>query len=119
MDLRRPSPSQHHPADAAPVSPADPPVNPFEYQALLARGVHPSVAEWVCGFAYGHLPPHLQEVSKPFGDLALWLAVTIPSCPQLVESAKGLMRAKDDAVRAKLRPSLIGMTTPSDIPPRS
>lgn len=30
-------------------------------------------------FAYEHLPPHLQAVSKPFGDLAQRLAAELPS----------------------------------------
>ena len=40
-------------------------------------------------FAYAHLPPHLQAVSKPFGDLAY----------DLVDK---LLEAKDAAVRALL-----------------
>lgn len=30
-------------------------------------------------FAYGHLPAHLQAISKPFGDLAAHLVVTLPN----------------------------------------
>jgi hypothetical protein len=33
-------------------------------------------------FAYEHLPPHLQAVSKPFGDLARELAKTLPLNPE-------------------------------------
>jgi hypothetical protein len=29
-------------------------------------------------FAYEHLPPHLQEVSKPFGELAQQIEASLP-----------------------------------------
>ena len=33
-------------------------------------------------FAYAHLPPHLQAISKPFGDLAEHIVATLPSNPE-------------------------------------
>ena len=53
-------------------------------------------------FTYEHLPPHLQEVSKPFCDLARQLADTLPSCAELSAGLRKLLEAKDCAVRAKL-----------------
>ena len=52
-------------------------------------------------FAYDHLPSHLQEVSKPFGDLAAAL-LTLPRNPERTVALRKLLEAKDAAVRAKL-----------------
>lgn len=35
-------------------------------------------------FAYEHLPPHLQERSKPFSDLAQHIVATLPSNPERI-----------------------------------
>jgi hypothetical protein len=53
-------------------------------------------------FALEHLPPHLQAVSKPFGDLAAQIVETIPSNWQRTVALQKLIEAKDAAVRAKL-----------------
>lgn len=53
-------------------------------------------------FAYEHLPPHLQEVSKPFGDLARQLAVALPANAESTTALRKLLEAKDCAVRAVL-----------------
>lgn len=53
-------------------------------------------------FAYEHLPPHLQEVSKPFGDLARGIIATLPRNPERTVALRKLLEAKDAAVRAKL-----------------
>jgi len=67
-------------------------------------------------FAYAHLPPHLQAVSKPFGDLAQAIVngdngaesgnVTIggplPRNPERTVALRKLLEAKDAAVRALL-----------------
>lgn len=51
-------------------------------------------------FAYGHLPAHLQEVSKPFGELAEKLVASKLWTFQTVDALSHLLRAKDAAVRA-------------------
>ena len=51
-------------------------------------------------FAYSHLPPHLQAVSKPFGDLAQQIVDTLPRNPERTVALRKLMEAKDAAVRA-------------------
>lgn len=51
-------------------------------------------------FAYEHLPPHLQAISKPFGDLAEHLRDTLPSNPEKSVALRKLLEAKDAAVRA-------------------
>lgn len=51
-------------------------------------------------FEYAHLPPQLQAVSKPFGDLALNICATLPSNPERTAGLRKLLEAKDCAVRA-------------------
>lgn len=53
-------------------------------------------------FAYGHLPAHLQEVSKVFGDAAQHIVNTLPRNPERTVALRKLLEAKDAAVRAKL-----------------
>lgn len=53
-------------------------------------------------FAYAHLPPHLQDVSKPFGDLAELILARLPLNPERTVALRKLLEAKDAAVRAKL-----------------
>lgn len=53
-------------------------------------------------FAYEHLPAHLQEISKQFGDLARHVVDTLPRNQQRDASLLLLLQSKDAAVRAKL-----------------
>lgn len=53
-------------------------------------------------FAYEHLPPHLQEVSKPIGELARSMAASLPPSAELSAGLRKLLEAKDCLVRAKL-----------------
>ncbi len=53
-------------------------------------------------FAYEHLPPHLQAVSKPFGDMARSLAAELPKNAESTTALRKLLEAKDCAVRAVL-----------------
>lgn len=67
-------------------------------------------------FAYAHLPPHLQAVSKPFGELAqaivhgdngaasgnVTLGGPLPRNPERTVALRKLLEAKDAAVRALL-----------------
>lgn len=55
-------------------------------------------------FEYSHLPPHLQEVSKPFGDLANAICESLIGGPERTVALRKLLEAKDAAVRAKLTP---------------
>ncbi|MFJ2183458.1 hypothetical protein ACIOJG_22835 [Streptomyces anulatus] len=61
-------------------------------------GRHPSTAQAVRGFAYDHLPAHLQEVSRPFYDLAAKLLRQLPDDPELTAALRKLREAKDCAV---------------------
>lgn len=64
-------------------------------------------------FAYQHLPPHLQAVSKPFCDLAhaivggddafvdrVVMSTALPRNPERTVALRKLLEAKDAAVRA-------------------
>lgn len=65
-------------------------------------------------FAYAHLPPHLQAVSKPFCELAQIIAgdpeppagtrveFPLPRNPERTVALRKLLEAKDAAVRALL-----------------
>ena len=53
-------------------------------------------------FNYNHLPAHLQEISKPFADLAQHLLETLPPSQQKENALHRLLEAKDCAVRATL-----------------
>lgn len=53
-------------------------------------------------FQYGHLPAHLQEVSRPFGELAQEIVNKLPRNPERTVALRKLLEAKDCAVRALL-----------------
>ncbi len=53
-------------------------------------------------FAFAHLPPHLQEISKPFGELATLIVETLPRNAERTVALRKLLESKDAAVRAKL-----------------
>lgn len=53
-------------------------------------------------FEYQHLPLHLQEVSKPIGDLAEQMDRELPDGAEKSAGLRKLLEAKDCLVRAKL-----------------
>ena len=53
-------------------------------------------------FQYGHLPPNLQTVSRPFCEMAVQLAASLPENPEKTTALRKLLEAKDCAVRAVL-----------------
>ncbi|EPB3845612.1 hypothetical protein [Escherichia coli] len=53
-------------------------------------------------FAYQHLPAHLQEVSKPIGDLATLMDESLPDGAEKSAGLRKLLEAKDALVRTKL-----------------
>ncbi len=52
-------------------------------------------------FDYQHLPAPLLEVSRPFAELAEWIASNVPRNPERTVALRKLLEAKDAAVRAK------------------
>lgn len=51
-------------------------------------------------FGFTHLPPHLQEVSRPFAQHAVRIVNTLPRNPERTVALRKLIEAKDCAVRA-------------------
>lgn len=52
-------------------------------------------------FEYKHLPQHLQEISKPFGELAETI-MELKRSPERSVALRKLLESKDAAVRAAL-----------------
>lgn len=53
-------------------------------------------------FRYEHLPPELQEISKPICKLAEVYDRTMPNCAEKSAGLRKLLEAKDCMVRAAL-----------------
>ena len=53
-------------------------------------------------FVYGHLPPQVQAVSKPFCELAQHIVDTLPRNQERTKALNKIMEAKDCACRALL-----------------
>jgi hypothetical protein len=53
-------------------------------------------------FRYEHLPAHLQEISRPFGELAQNVIMKQPRNPERSVALRKLLESKDAAVRAAL-----------------
>lgn len=53
-------------------------------------------------FHYEHLPPHLQDASRQFCQLALNMAATCPRGPETAAGLRKLLEAKDCMVRARV-----------------
>lgn len=71
--------------------------------------MHPAITNVLRFFSYDHLPDHLQEVSKPFSDLATQVANRAPDNQETTVALRKLLEAKDAAVRACL------VDNPSDV----
>lgn len=66
--------------------------------------MHPSIAHFLPFFAFEHLPERLQDVSRPFGELARKVASELEG-PEAAACLRKLLEAKDCAVRAALAPA--------------
>lgn len=53
-------------------------------------------------FEFAHLPAHLQEISKPLGELAQKMDDELPDGAEKSAGLRKLLEAKDCLVRAKL-----------------
>lgn len=53
-------------------------------------------------FTHSHLPLRLQEVSRPFCNLACHLCDVLPAGPERTVALRKLLESKDAAVRAAL-----------------
>jgi hypothetical protein len=64
----------------------------------------PSQDRMLKWFAYGHLPEHLQAVSRPFSELAELIVQEVSPGPERTVALRKLLEAKDAAVRGRLHP---------------
>jgi hypothetical protein len=53
-------------------------------------------------FSYAHLPPAMQDVSRPFCELAQRIVDTLPRNPERTVALRKLLEAKDCAVRSTI-----------------
>jgi hypothetical protein len=53
-------------------------------------------------FGWTHLPPELQLVSGPCGELAHQMDINLPDCAEKSAGLRKLLEAKDCFVRARL-----------------
>lgn len=60
---------------------------------------HPGTEHLLSLFAYDHLPPHLQQVSKQLADAAAYLTGLLGDGPELTAGLRKLVEAKDCFVR--------------------
>jgi hypothetical protein len=63
--------------------------------------MHPATTQILRFFEFAHLPPRLQEISRPFHALAHDLAGKLDG-PELTVGLRKLLEAKDCMVRAAL-----------------
>lgn len=68
----------------------------------MSTKLHPSIEHVLKYFAYSHLSTNLQEVSKPFCELANRVANQSPDSPETTIALRKLLEAKDAAVRAMI-----------------
>ncbi len=64
--------------------------------------MHQAISHVLKFFSYAHLPPRLQEISKPFADLADQVANRAPDNQETTVALRKLLEAKDAAVRAMI-----------------
>jgi hypothetical protein len=63
---------------------------------------HPSTDAILNFFTWDHLPPQLQAIAKPFGELALQIADG-PQNAETTMALRKLLESKDCAVRAAIQ----------------
>lgn len=60
---------------------------------------HSSTEHLLSLFEWGHLPQHLQDVSRPVGHIAHEMVMTLDDGPELTTGLRKLLEAKDCFVR--------------------
>ena len=69
-------------------------------QSAVVAVLESKRAELLSLFTYEHLPPHLQDVSRPICRMAHHIAETTRPCWDQIRALEHLMIAKDAAVRS-------------------
>lgn len=65
------------------------------------KELHPNVTALLAFFVYDHLPLRLQDISRPFSEIANAMAIELDG-PELTVGLRKLLEAKDCMVRAAL-----------------
>lgn len=79
----------------------------------LLEGLHPGTGQLLELFEYKHLPPHLQEISKKFHDLAWDMALQqTERGAEQTTCLRKLLEGKDCAVRMGVPIGQIGNNSP-------
>ena len=73
--------------------------DPTETETMTDSDRKPEILQF---FAYAHLPPHLQDASRPFGELAAHIVGTTNPGAEQSTALRKLLESKDAAVRASL-----------------
>lgn len=68
---------------------------------MAPKELHPATAAILRFFEYDHLPPHLQDISRPICELAREMAEQFDGA-ELTTGLRKLLEAKDCFVRAAL-----------------
>ncbi len=86
----------------------------IDYKDAADRGAAQSerMLRW---FEYEQLPPHLQMISKPFGDLARQLCGVAGPCAERTAGLRKLLEAKDCAVRAYIEAPIVRIPPTAEI----
>lgn len=71
---------------------------------MNVEGRHPSTVGIARFFEWEHLPPYLQAISRPCGEMAEQMIQALPDGPELTAGLRKLLEAKDCFVRAALPP---------------
>ena len=66
--------------------------------------MHPAISHVLSFFASDHPPAHLQDVYRPFAELAKQVANRAPESQETTVALRKLLEARDAAVRAALPP---------------
>jgi hypothetical protein len=75
-----------------------------EHAAAITDLRHPGIKSALAWLCFSHLPPALQERSRPFYQTAVELLIEVPAdSPELTTALNKLVEAKDWAVRAGIR----------------
>ena len=82
-------------AQAAEGAPPEPEEDPWEWR-------HPATRHMLQFFTYDHLPPHLQDISRPVCELAQLMVEMIEDGPELTVGLRFLLQGKDALARAAL-----------------
>lgn len=78
----------------------------------MTKQHHPSVQHLLKQFRYEHLPPSLQQISKPVHDLAHSMAELLQSGPELSVGLRHLLDGKDALVRQRVEDLEAASTPP-------